>query len=155
MCTRATHHFARALRRESADAERLLWFHLREHRLAGVGFQRQQPIGPFIADFLAVDAGLVIEVDSAGHGPRGDGARRAFLSRRGFHVLHAGSHDVLVRTEQVLERIHTALASPCRCRRLAPRAWAAGSDPEPALRASCGPCRPCRPRLLLFRRPVG
>lgn len=152
MCTRATHHFARALRRESADAERLLWFHLRDRQLAGVGFQRQQPVGPFIAGFLAADPGLIVEVDSAGHGRRGDTARQAFLSRRGFHVLQVGSHDVLVRTEQVLELIHAALASRCRCHRPVPRASTTGSGPQPPPRASCAPCRP---RLLLFGRPDG
>ena len=35
---------ARALRRGSTDAERILWSELRDHRLNGAGFRRQVPI---------------------------------------------------------------------------------------------------------------
>jgi very-short-patch-repair endonuclease len=33
------------------DAERKLWFALRDRRLASIKFRRQAPMGPFIADF--------------------------------------------------------------------------------------------------------
>lgn len=106
MCTRATHHFARALRRQSTDAERLLWFHLRDRRLSGAKFRRQHPVGPFIADFLGFETALIVELAGAPHGDSADAARTAFLTRRGFRVLRFWNHDVLVRTEHVLAVIH-------------------------------------------------
>jgi very-short-patch-repair endonuclease len=44
--------FAKSLRKNMTDAERLLWRHLRAHRLAGAKFKRQQPIGPYVVDFV-------------------------------------------------------------------------------------------------------
>ncbi len=42
---------ARDLRKNSTDAERHLWYHLRASRL-GFKFKRQVPIGSYIVDFL-------------------------------------------------------------------------------------------------------
>jgi len=102
--TPAKLQFARHLRRESTDAERLLWFHLRDRRL-GVKFRRQQPIGPFIVDFLSVEAAVIIELDGSQHHEDVDAGRTRFLERRGYRVLRFWNHDVLVHTETVLELI--------------------------------------------------
>ncbi|PJK00515.1 DNA methyltransferase [Lysobacteraceae bacterium NML91-0213] len=101
--------FARQLRREMTDAEQLLWFHLRNRALAGMKFRRQCPVGPFVADFLCAEAGLIVEVDGSQHGAGVDAARTRFLARRGYRVLRFWNHDVLVRTTQVLEAICEAL----------------------------------------------
>lgn len=49
---------ALVLRRRMTDAERRLWYHLRDHRLPGFKFRRQHPIGPYIVDFVCLDIGL-------------------------------------------------------------------------------------------------
>ena len=108
-CTPAKLRFARSLRRESTDAERLLWFHLRDRRL-GVKFRRQHPIGPYIVDFLSLEAALVIELDGSQHQPHRDADRTRFLERRGHRVLRFWNHDLLVRTETVLEQILATIA---------------------------------------------
>jgi len=54
---------ARALRRNLTDAERLLWRHLRSRQLAGAKFRRQFPVGSFVADFVCLEARLIIELD--------------------------------------------------------------------------------------------
>ena len=102
--TSAKLEFARHLRRESTDAERLLWFHLRDRRL-GVKFRRQQPLGTYVVDFLSVDARLIVELDGSQHQQDVDADRTCFLERRGFRVLRFWNHDALVRTESVLEVI--------------------------------------------------
>lgn len=107
--TSAQLHFARCLRRESTDAGRLLWFHLRDRRL-GVKFRRQQPVGPFIVDFLSVEAALVIELDGSQHGAALDAGRTRFLERRGLRALRVCNHDALVHTEAVLEQILAIVA---------------------------------------------
>jgi len=103
-CTSAQLRFARQLRRESTDAERPLWFHLRDRRL-GVKFRRQLPVGPFIVDFLSVEAMLIVELDGSQHDDDIDAGRTRFLKRRGYRVLRFWNHDALVRTESVLEVI--------------------------------------------------
>ena len=107
--TPAKLRFARALRRESTDAERLLWFHLRDRRL-GVKFRRQQPVGPYVVDFLSIEAALVVELDGSQHHADLDADRTRFLERRGHRVLRFWNHDVLVHTEAVLEQILATVA---------------------------------------------
>lgn len=58
---------ARYLRRNKTDAESLLWRHLSAKKVAGLKFRRQQPIGPYIVDFVCFDKQLVIEVDGSQH----------------------------------------------------------------------------------------
>lgn len=105
------HEFARHLRRTLTDAERRLWYHLRDRRLDGWKFRRQLPIGPFVADFACLEAGMVVEVDGGQHGDGADAARDAFLRRHGFAVLRFWNNDVLTRTQVVLATIHAALST--------------------------------------------
>ncbi|MDQ3813647.1 MAG: DUF559 domain-containing protein [Armatimonadota bacterium] len=58
---------ARDLRRERTPAEHILWQKLRGKQLLGLRFRRQEPVGPFIADFLCVLPRLVIELDGESH----------------------------------------------------------------------------------------
>ena len=51
---------ARALRKNSTDAERHLWYCLRANRL-GFKFKRQVPIGNYIVDFVCLEKRLIIE----------------------------------------------------------------------------------------------
>ena len=44
----------------------MLWRVLR-NRFQTVKFRRQQPIGPYIVDFVCHEAGLVIELDGSQH----------------------------------------------------------------------------------------
>jgi very-short-patch-repair endonuclease len=104
---------ARVLRKNSTDAERLLWSELRNHRLNGNGFRRQVPIGSFIADFMCHDARLVIELDGGQHfsddQERADAARTAVIQGKGFRVLRFSNHDVMTNRAGVLETIVAAL----------------------------------------------
>jgi len=47
---------ARKLRSQMTDAERKLWFALRDRRFEAFKFRRQVPIGPYLADFLSADS---------------------------------------------------------------------------------------------------
>jgi very-short-patch-repair endonuclease len=104
---------ARSLRRDSTDAERLIWNELRAHRMRGASFRRQTPIGPYIADFVCHAANLVIELDGGQHfheaNIRRDERREAFLESKGFRVLRFNNHDVMANRLGVLEAIATAL----------------------------------------------
>ncbi|HEX4179742.1 MAG TPA: DUF559 domain-containing protein [Caulobacteraceae bacterium] len=54
---------ARALRETQTGVEQLLWSKLRNRQLGGWKWKRQVPRGPYIVDFLWVEAGLVVELD--------------------------------------------------------------------------------------------
>jgi len=104
---------ARALRRDMTLAERIVWRAVRAHRLNGIGFRRQTPIGPYIVDFVSLGAMLIIEIDGGQHfedaHERRDAIRDAYLRRCGFRVLRFNNHGVMAMREGVLITIAAAL----------------------------------------------
>ncbi len=104
---------ARQLRKTQTDAERRLWQLLRNRSVAGCKFRRQHPVGPYICDFVCIDRQLVIEVDGGQHATQivNDETRTAYLESKGFTVVRFWNHEVLTRTEAVLERIMDRLLS--------------------------------------------
>ncbi len=104
--------FAKQLRRDMTDAERLLWYHLRAHRFLGHKFRRQHPLGPYIVDFVHLKARLIIEADGSQHADQADAERDAWLARNGFRILRFWNNDILLRTADVLDAIHAALTTP-------------------------------------------
>jgi len=104
---------ARALRKNSTDAERILWSELRDHRLNGASFRRQVPIDNYIADFICHAARLVIELDGGQHfsdpAEAADAARSAVIEAKGFQVLRFSNHDVMTNRAGVLETIAAAV----------------------------------------------
>ena len=105
--------FARQLRQQQTDAEKLLWALLRNRRLAGFKFRRQHPVRPYVLDFYCHAAGLAIELDGGQHDEPGarahDAQRTAFLEGQGIRVLRFWNHEVLTQTGAVLQTIYDAL----------------------------------------------
>ena len=100
----------RKLRGTQTDAERKLWFALRDRRLGGFKFVRQEAVGPFIVDFICRERKLVIEVDGGQHAESAkDAARDAQLAREGYRVMRFWNNDVLANREGVLVTILDAL----------------------------------------------
>ena len=104
-------HLARRLRREQTPAEQVLWELVRNRRLAGLKFRRQQPIGPFVADFCCHEASVVVEVDGLIHCEHGvrDAERDAWLTTQGFQVLRFTNELVLSHPRQVYTSIVCAV----------------------------------------------
>lgn len=104
-------HNARQLRRRMTDAEQYLWQHLRDRRLNGYKFRRQQPIGNYIADFVCIRPKLIIEADGSQHDEQRayDETRSESLRALGFHVLRFWNHDILQQTDAVLSVILNTL----------------------------------------------
>ena len=102
---------ARKLRKHPTDAERLLWRHLRLRQLGGYKFRRQQPLGPYIIDFVCLEQRLCVEVDGGQHAEQaeGDAQRTAWLEAEGFRVLRFWNTEVLQETVAVKEVIRAAL----------------------------------------------
>lgn len=102
--------FVKVLRQQMTEAERLLWRHLRAHRLGGEKFRRQQPIGPYVVDFVHFRARLVIEADGGQHnGALADAQRDAWLESNGFRVLRFWNNEILQNTDAALAVVMAAL----------------------------------------------
>jgi very-short-patch-repair endonuclease len=97
----------RRLRRNQTDAERLLWFRLRDRRLDGWKFKRQVQIDRFVVDFLCADAKLIVDLDGGHHSQNSerDADRTRVLEAMGYLVLRFWNHDVIRNTDGVLEEI--------------------------------------------------
>ncbi len=93
------------------DAERKLWHRLRAHRFNDVSFRRQLPIGPYIADFVCLQARLIVEVDGGQHvaGKDKDVVRDAWFLRQNFQVLRFWNNDVHSNLDGVMHVIADAL----------------------------------------------
>jgi very-short-patch-repair endonuclease len=104
---------ARVLRRNQTDAEKNLWSRLRNSRLDGAKFRRQQPIGNYIVDFISFEKKLIVEVDGGQHNDspkRADDIQRTiYLESRGYRVIRFWNSDVLENIDGVLSRIEESL----------------------------------------------
>jgi len=102
---------AKELRRTLTDAEVRLWYRLRRPFIVGVRFRRQVPIGPYIADFACLRPGIVIELDGGQHADAVtyDATPSAWLANAGFRVLRFWNHEVLARTDDVMDAIWLAV----------------------------------------------
>src|SRR6185437_6362640 len=102
--TRFAASAAKKMRTTSTDAERKLLHHLRDRRLLGFKFVRQQPVEGYIADFACRESDLIVELDGGQHASAigYDDQRTATLAEHGYAVLRFWNNDVLNRTEGVL-----------------------------------------------------
>ncbi|RJF85963.1 endonuclease domain-containing protein [Sphingomonas cavernae] len=101
-------HAAR-LRRDMTDVERRAWHAVRDRRLEGFKFRRQASIGPFVVDFLCIEAELIVELDGGQHSVEADARRTAYLEERGYRLLRFWNSEVIETFEGVLETIARAL----------------------------------------------
>jgi very-short-patch-repair endonuclease len=104
---------ARGLRRDQTEAERQLWRRLRNRLLCGFKFVRQEPIGPYFADFVCREENFIVEVDGATHSTDderlSDRKREQFLRDRGYRVARFHNDDVYSNIQGVLDTILAAL----------------------------------------------
>jgi very-short-patch-repair endonuclease len=100
--------YAREMRQTMPDAETLLWYLLRNRRLANAKFRRQHPLGRYILDFYCDEHKLAIELDGGQHVEQVDYdiQRDAYLQTQGIHVLRFWNNQMLQETEAVLEQIY-------------------------------------------------
>ena len=100
---------ARSLREDQTRAEALLWRALRGRGLGGFKFVRQEPIGPYFADFVCRDQMLIVEIDGATHSTdlelRHDARRSEILIDRGYRIVRFGNDDIYRNLDGVLETI--------------------------------------------------
>ncbi len=101
---------ARQLRSRMTNAERKLWFALKDRRFVAFKFRRQVPVGPYIADFLCFELRLIVEVDGGQHADSArDVKRDAWLTQNDFRVVRFWNNDVLQNLEGVLTKLAAEL----------------------------------------------
>lgn len=95
---------AKEMRSHPTDVERDLWWRLRDRKLGGPKFRR--PEGHYIADFVCLEARLIVEVDGAQHeGGNADRHRTQDLMRMGFDVVRFSNEKVRRDIDAVCDRI--------------------------------------------------
>lgn len=103
---------AKALRKNMTEAEKVLWYHLKQSPL-GFKFRRQHPMGVFIADFYCHKAKLVIEIDGSVHNleevKENDINRQRLIEEWGLTVIRFTNKEVFGSTKSVMEKIHEQL----------------------------------------------
>ena len=105
---------ARELRRRATEAEKKLWFQLRQKQIEGFKFRRQQPIGKYVVDFVSFEKRLIVELDGGQHKAQKDEdkTRDRFFQDEGFEVIRFWNTEVFENLEGVLEAIRKNLLSP-------------------------------------------
>jgi very-short-patch-repair endonuclease len=102
---------ARQLRQTANPAEQSMWCLLRARGLGGYKFIRQMPIGPYCADFVCRERGVVIEVDGSQHLERAtyDRARDEYMIAAGYSVFRVPVNSVLHDRSAVCDSILAVL----------------------------------------------
>jgi very-short-patch-repair endonuclease len=107
---------AKELRKNSTDAEKLLWHYLRAKQTAGLKFRRQQPIENFIVDFVCFDKKLIVELDGSQHSEKEnkeeDTKRDKWFVGRGYIVLRFWNDEVLRNIDGVWQEIYGCCHPP-------------------------------------------
>jgi very-short-patch-repair endonuclease len=104
---------SRTLRKNQTSAEKRLWEKLRGRKLNGYKFVRQEPVGPYFADFLCRERALVVEVDGATHSTEEeiahDQRRDRFLEAEGLRIVRVTNEAVFNEIDGVCETILAAI----------------------------------------------
>mgnify|MGYP000695755932 CR=1 FL=1 len=103
---------SRELRRNQTDAEKLLWQRLRNRQLLGFKFRRQVPVGPYITDFLCIEAKLIVELDGGQHAEQlaRDAKRTAYLEGSGYRVIRFWNNDVISNMSGIWDALTLTLS---------------------------------------------
>ncbi len=106
-------HNARKLRKNLTDTEKMLWVGLRKRQLDNYRFRRQYPIGPYIVDFICLEARLSIELDGSQHyeeqNQRYDQKRTDWLNSQEFSVIRFSNREVFEDIDCVIQTIYSHL----------------------------------------------
>lgn len=102
---------ARGLRAKQTDAEKKFWHEVKAKRFEGYKFRRQYPIGKYIADFVCVEAGVIVEIDGGQHCENvKDDVRTEFLNGLGYHVVRFWNNDILNNLQGSLQALSLTLS---------------------------------------------
>jgi leucyl-tRNA synthetase len=103
---------SRENRQNQTEAEELLWQNLRNSK-TGYKIRRQHAIDGYIADFVCLKKGLVIEVDGGYHleTTEQDEIRTQVLNELGFEIIRFTNEEVVTNVNKVVKTIKAKLDS--------------------------------------------
>jgi len=108
---------AKELRQRMTRAETLLCRYIKAHRVEGLGFRRQVPLGNYVADFVCHSAHLIVELDGESHDfesrRKTDHRRDARLQSQGYTVLRFTNDQVPRELEGVVHVIRETAGAWC------------------------------------------
>lgn len=100
---------SKELRKTMTEAEQFFWNKVRNRKLSGLKFRRQQVIDGFIVDFYCDELGLCVEIDGGVHEDdeqkQYDKDRDEVLALRGLKVLRFSNDEVLGDWDGIVERL--------------------------------------------------
>ncbi len=112
-------NISRELRKNSTEAEKILWSYLRNRKLNKIKFLRQHriffkffnQIRFFIADFYCADKKIIIEVDGEIHLNRSeeDKIRENILIDLGYKIIRFNNKEVLENIQGVIKKIKSTI----------------------------------------------
>ena len=99
----------RTLRKDSTEAEKILWKYLRGSNFPGYRFRRQYSVDSFILDFYCPRARLAIEIDGEYHNndevKEYDKARQEYIEDLGIRFIRFDNQEILNKINDVLSNI--------------------------------------------------
>jgi very-short-patch-repair endonuclease len=100
---------SRELRKDMTEAEKVFWEMVRDRRMSGLKFRRQQIIDGFIVDFYCDSLGLCVEIDGGVHETEEqknyDKLRDEALAIRSLKILRLKNEEVLGDKDSVYQSI--------------------------------------------------
>jgi very-short-patch-repair endonuclease len=105
---------ARELRKESTEAENILWECLKGRRFLNKKFRRQHIFHGFIHDFYCFENKIAIELDGLIHLKQKeyDVARQNIVKDMGIKILRLKNKDILKNIDYVLNTIKQNITIP-------------------------------------------
>ena len=97
------------MRKNTTEAEQLLWSKIHKNQINGLRFRRQHPIGKFIVDFYCHELLLVIELYGAIHNnlevSERDEGREIELKKKGLKIIRFTNEEVKSDINTVISKI--------------------------------------------------
>jgi len=101
--------YARVLRNNMTRAEIILWSRLREKKINGYKFRRQQPVFDYIVDFYCHELKFIIEVDGEIHSlpekTNYDSKRDKILKINGYHIIRLTNLEIETELDSTINKI--------------------------------------------------
>jgi len=103
---------AKEHRQDQTEEEEIVWQRVRADQI-GFKIRRQHPVGRYIADFVCIKKGLIIEIDGKIHDrtKEEDEQRTQELATQGFEVIRFKNEEVIANIDSVISTIKEKLES--------------------------------------------
>lgn len=99
--------FARILRNQQTNSEKIVWELIRDRKFMNLKFRRQHVIEGFVLDFYCHEIRLGIEIDGGIHNKRKDydRIRQQIIESEGIAVLRISNKEISENKRSILQKI--------------------------------------------------